>query len=82
MDSSYILTGYTDISLSRVKSLLETPNDMKILIDKFVDISQCQYSNDDEGVPIGLEGSSLLAGLSWLTPWKELFNSADPVKVF
>lgn len=81
MDASYILTGYNNASLSLLNSPPDTPNDMIKLIDKFVDISHCQYS-DDEGAPIGLQGSSLLARLPWITPWADLFKPIEPVKVF
>lgn len=81
MDTSFILTGYNTNSLSLVDSPPDGCNDMMGLINKFVDTSQCEYS-DDEGTPVGLQGSSLLAKLPWFTPWAELFKPIEPVKVF
>lgn len=82
MDDNYFaITGYDKETLPLSDSPLNNSNNMTMLIDKFVDMSQCQYS-DDEGTPIGLEGSSLLAQLPWFTPWDDLFKPIEPVKVF
>ena len=81
MDASFLLTGYNNESLSLVNSPPDTSNMMMSLIDKFVDVSQCEYG-DNEGAPIGLQGSSLLAQLPWLTPWADLFKPIEPLKVF
>ena len=93
MDASYILTGYNNTSLSLVNlptandntslSLVTFPtaNDITMLLDKFVDISQCHYS-DDEATVFGLEGSKLLAQLPWNTPWADLFKPVGQVEVF
>jgi hypothetical protein len=82
MNDSFILTGYNENSLSLVNSLLDNGNnEIAILLDKYVDLSQCKYGDDDEGTPIGLEGSSLLSRLPWLTPWEDLFKPNETVKV-
>jgi hypothetical protein len=81
MDASFILTGYNKNSFSLVDSPLDNSKDITILMDKFLDISQCQY-NDYEGSPVSLEDSSLLAQLPWFTPWADLFKPIEPVKVF
>jgi hypothetical protein len=81
MDNPFLslLTGYDKNSLSLVDSPPDDANDMAKLIDKFLDVSQFQYS--DEDTSIGLEGSRLLAQLPWLTPWTDLFKPIEPVKV-
>jgi hypothetical protein len=81
MDASLLLTGYDKDSLSLVDSPLDNSTDITALIDRFVNISQCEYS-DNEGTPHGLEGSILLPQLPWFTPWPDLFKPIEPVKVF
>lgn len=81
MDDLFFLTGYNKDSLPLVDSPLDDPINIAALINRFVDISQCQYG-DNEGTPIGLEGSSLLGQLPWLTPWKDLFRPIQPFHVF
>jgi hypothetical protein len=74
----------------------DTPNLLTTLIDKYVDTTQCEYDDgfkDIDGPPrithesaicttIGLQDSSLLCQLPWLTPWADLFKAFEPVKVF
>jgi hypothetical protein len=82
MDDSYLcarVTGYDNASMSLANS--PPPNEIIVLLERFLDMSQCDYG-DDEGARIGLEGSCLLAQLPWLTPWADLFKPVEPVEVF
>lgn len=74
----------------------DTSNFLTSLIDKYVDTTQ--FESLDEGqkndgptrtahegticAPVGLQGSSLLCQLPWLTPWADLFEAFEPVKVY
>jgi hypothetical protein len=89
MQTAYILTGYNDLTLSLANSSTTTEAyDLSLLIDKYVDHTQCTY--DTTGIdpedpicpPMGLNNSRLLCQLPWFTPCSSLFETKDPIKVF
>jgi hypothetical protein len=91
MQAAYFLTGYNEHNLTLVDPITapeEAPNILTALIDKYVDMTGCEYDDEvkiNDG-PSGspqdrLEGSDLLCQLPWMTPWADLFEVLEPVKV-
>lgn len=79
-----LLTGYTQDSLALVKSPPDSATNITHLMDKYINTNECQYVDNDKGTHkgIGLQDSTLLARLPWLTQWEDLFKPVKPVKVF
>lgn len=84
------------LSLVNPPSFGHSPNFLTSLMEKYVDTTQFENDLDgkeDDGPtiaaahesaicsPVGLEGSSLLSQIPWLTPWADLFEACEPVKV-
>ena len=72
MNTSSMLTGYTDSAMSTINSSSSTPYSLfTALIEKYVDETQCSYDGwvgtGDVGSEELLHNTSLFRRLPWLT---------------
>ena len=88
----YFLTGYNDLRHSQVNAPTLGEVSMDTLMDLYLNKTTYTYQEHAEKLdgpsgilneaPFGLQGSTLLSQLPWLTPWPLILEASELVKIF